>query len=189
MTFPAFLRHPGRETFQFPLPAPARLAVIDAEFHWKGEMTHLTSGDMNGLIKYAPEALLLPLSSALQLADQKLQGLCHLPGLKCAVIVLSSLDDPTYSHHRDLLWRAFGLPVFEQMRDWNGRVFARECEVHDGLHFDNGIALAESGNRELIVMGKPTGIPAEIIVEACECGKETPRLRCLAVPKARAAAA
>lgn len=172
--------HTGKETLRFPLPVPSRLAVIDADFHIAGNMRALESGDTAGLLGYAPEALALPLASALSLADRKLRGLLDLPGLRYAMVVFTSVsaddDEPIASHHRDLLWKAFGLPVFEQLRGWNGRVMARECEVHDGLHFDPNYAMAEIGGGELFLAGIPTGIPARIVTEPCDCGMETPRL-------------
>jgi hypothetical protein len=167
-----------RETLRFPLPVPARLAVVDADFHLATNMKAFAVHDIRGLADYAPEALALPLGSALALADQKLHGRLDLPSLKLAIVVFSSLDlnaaGPLGGHHRDLLWKAFGLPVFEQLRGWDGRVFARECEVHDGLHFEEALLTLHS---------------AETLRVPCDCGKETPRLRHLTAAKARSAAA
>ncbi len=114
---------------------------------------------------YVPAALVLPLQLALRLADQKQRRLLDIPVLSTAVVVLSSVaDGPMADDHRDLLWRAFGVPVFEQLRDRKGLVIARECEVHDGLHIDDAAAL-----------GELAGV-GEIIRSHCECGAETPRL-------------
>jgi hypothetical protein len=81
---------------------------------------------------------------------------------------------------RDLLWRAFGLPVFEQLLGADGRVVARECEVHDGLHADEG---------ETLLAGEAAGHSAEIVTGHCYCGLETPRLRNIVRLRERAAAA
>ena len=136
----------------------------------------VAADDIRGYPGYPPEVSALPLGAALSLADRKMRGLCSLPVQTQAIVVVSSLDDePLGAHHRDLLWQAFGLPVFGQMRGWDGAVIARECEVHDGLHFDGGIATLNGEN--LIVAGKPTDLSAEIVREHCECGLETPRLR------------
>jgi len=175
---------PGSEILRFPLPAPARLAVVDVQFLPAGNLRHFAAGDVRDLVDYAPEALVLPLSSALSMADRKLRGLFDLPSLRVGIVVLSSLDSsdggPLGTCHRDLLWKAFGLPVFEQLRGWDGRVIARECEVHDGLHFEGDAAHA---GRIL------ADLPAEIAVAQCECGSETPRLRHVAAPLVSAAAA
>jgi len=153
-------------------------------------MREFESGNIQGLHSYAPDALVLPLSEVLSLADQKMRGLLDLPSLKVAIIVLTSLEDaPLASHHRDMLWNAFHLPVFEQLRGWDGAVIARECEVHDGLHFEQAVMMPEIEGEELIVMGIPTGLSAEIVEGHCDCGSETPRMRYLNKEKARVAAA
>jgi len=155
-------------------------------------MKAFVSDDIGGLVGYAPEALALPQASALSLADRKLRGLIDLPSLRLAIVVLSSLESGAgerfSSRDRDVLWSAFGLPVFEQLRGWNGRVVARECEVHDGLHFDAASVIAEAHRGELFVSGLPAGFGAEIAAGQCECGLETPRLRWLSRARRRAAA-
>lgn len=194
MTFPSFrlqrrpgapantiLGRSGKETLRFPLPVPGRLAVIDSDFHLGPNMQAFASNDLKALTAYAPDALALPLSAALSLADRKLRGLLELSGLKFAIVVFSSLDPqgegPLANHHRDLLWKAFGLPVFEQLRGWDHRVIARECEVHDGLHFNSADVMAELDGEELLLAGLRTGLSAEIVTGHCDCGIESERLR------------
>ena len=172
----------GKETLHFPLPVPARLAIMDPNFHIAANMRTFDTGDTGGLIDYAPDALAAPLATALCLADQKLRGLLDLPSLKFAIVVFSSLDPndggTLAALNRDLLWKAFGLPVFEQLRGWNGKVIARECEVHNGLHLDASSQAAEW-----------EGLSAVVEKAQCECGMETPRLCHLGGARARAAAA
>ena len=118
--------------------------------------------DLPWLRIWAPDVLVLPLDLALSLADRKRRGLFDIPSLNTAIIVLTSLEDsPLADHHRDLLWRAFGLPVFEQLLGSDGAAIASECEVHDGLH---------------IVASGPD-VRGELINDHCACGAETPRLR------------
>jgi len=123
-----------------------------------------------------------------------------LPSLTIAIVVLTSLaDSPLAGHHRDLLWRAFGVPVFEQLRGWDGAVIAKECEVHDGLHIDELAAILQWQEDELLVtqltafenpiLRVRTGLTGEIATGHCECGNETPRLMKLAPLRAKAAAA
>jgi len=153
----------GKETLRFPLPVPARLAIIDAQFHLAAHMRAFDSLDIHGLVHYAPDAMALPVDTALSIADRKLRGLLDLPSLKLAIVVFSSVDllGAFETHHRDLLWKVFGLPVFEQLRGATGEVIARECEVHDGLHLDADMR---------------AGIRDEIVTGQCDCGLETPRL-------------
>jgi hypothetical protein len=183
----------GKETLRFPLPGAGRLAVMSQDFHLAANMKSFAASDIRGLIDFAPEALAAPLDAALCLADQKLRGLLELPSLKFAIVIFSSISPndggPLAANHRELLWKAFGLPVFEQLRGWDGKIVARECEVHDGLHFDAGDLSAELDGRKLTVMGRATGLSAVIEEEQCDCGMETPRLCHVSAGKARAAAA
>jgi len=136
-------------------------------------MCEATVEDLPWLRVWAPEVLVLPLDLALSLADRKQRGLFDLPSLNTAIVVLTSIDDSLLAdHHRDLLWRAFGLPVFEQLRASDGAVIAGECEVHDGLH---------------IVAPRPD-LRGEIVTDHCACGAETPRLRSLSPVLTRSAA-
>jgi hypothetical protein len=177
MTLSPFRLQRRQETLRFPLPVPSRLALIDADFHLAAHMRAFDSSNVQALVRYAPDAVALPVDAALLLADRKLRGLFELPSLKLAIVVFSSagLLGALETHHRDLLWKAFGLPVFEQLRGADGRVIARECEVHNGLHID--------------ATDLPAGMAVEIMTEQCDCGLETARLRPRIPARARAAAA
>jgi phenylacetate-coenzyme A ligase PaaK-like adenylate-forming protein len=142
--------------------------------------------------EFEPEALVLPLPIARVLAGQHRR-----PSVSCWMAVLSSLAAaPIGQEDRDLLWRAFGVPVFEQLRGWDGSVLARECEVHDGLHVDEDAAIFETRDGELIatqltavdrpILRVRTGLSAELVKEHCECGAETPRIRSLALIRQKA---
>jgi hypothetical protein len=151
------------QQFRFPLPVAARIALLEANFRTEWNIQAFTIEDLPWLRAWAPKAVVLPLNLALSLADQKRRGLFDLPSLDTAIVVLTSIDDePLAGHHRDLLWSAFGVPVFEQLRAPDGTVVARECEVHDGLHFEPD---------EL------PSLPGEVVTDMCACGSEKPRLR------------
>jgi len=168
-------RVPAANRFLFPLPVPVRIALLETSFHAEANMCECTVEDLPWLRMWAPEAIVLPIGLALSLADQKQRGLLDLPSLDTAIVVLTSLDDsPLADHHRDLLWHAFGVPVFEQLCAADGAVLARECEVHDGLHFQSS---------------DPPGIAGSVVTDHCACGAETPRLRNLAAARAKSAAA
>jgi hypothetical protein len=192
----------GRWTLQplvFPLHSAGRIALLEGGFHPSRNVREFAAADLRSLVRYEPEALVCPLDTALSLADLKLRGLFDLPSLNMALVVLTRLDDsPLAGHHRDLLWQAFRVPVFEQVRGWDGTIIARECEVHDGLHVAESSVIPHLHEDELLVTQltiseKPlvrvrTGLAAEIVTGHCECGSETPRLRNL-MPVRRWAAA
>jgi hypothetical protein len=75
---------------------------------------------------------------------------------------------------RDQLWRAFRVPVFEQIIGENGALFAAECEAHCGLHIESP---------KLDVAG------CSIERGPCGCGRKTPRLRGARIEDIRSAAA
>lgn len=193
----------GRMTLQplqFPLNFGGRIALLEGGFHPSRNVREFAAVDLGALVRYEPEALVCPLDVALSLADLKLRGLFALPSLSMALVVLTRLDDsPLADHHRDLLWKAFLVPVFEQVRGWDGTVIARECEVHDGLHIAESSVIPHLDDDELLVtqltaFEEPvvrvrTGLAAQIVTEYCECGRETPRLRNLTAVHRKATAA
>lgn len=155
------------QRLSFPVAGPQRIALLEQGFWVERNVREFGREDLAGLHSYAPEGLVAPLDIALSLADRKTRGLIDLSSLNVAIVVLTSLDDsPLTDDHRDLLWRAFGVPMFEQLRAWDGAVIARECEVHDGLHFDESLAVVD--------------LPGQVVFERCECGLETPRLKSVA---------
>jgi len=195
VTFRRFRRADDVETFRFPLPCHGRLALID--LHLRGAMhprgnapVNFTSADIKAIEAFAPESIALPLALALSYSAQRLAGANFLPSLRRAIVVLSSPQTPCgpmTDGHRDLLWGAFGLPVFEQLLAPDGGVIARECEAHDGLHAEQISIHAETC--EAWIAGQATGCSAEIVMGHCDCGLETPRLRTLIRLRQRASAA
>ncbi|HZT28311.1 MAG TPA: hypothetical protein VFA33_00400 [Bryobacteraceae bacterium] len=87
---------------------------------------------------------------------------------------------------RDLLWRAFRVPVFEQFLDGDGHVMAAECEAHEGLHIAPEAGIFEVRHGELFLTSLEalrhpalrlgTGFRGEIDPRVCSCGRSTPRL-------------
>jgi hypothetical protein len=165
------------QPFDSPLSWPAKTAIFTPIFRPVPDVA-------------TPDLLVMPLNAALELTLGS-------AGTASAVVVVTSVADaPLADHHRDLLWRSLGLPVFEQLTAWDGTVIARECEIHDGLHVaPEAIAEVEAGELILTqlkadgaVLRARTGFGAEITSALCECGKQTPRLRSLSVKASRSKA-
>lgn len=77
------------------------------------------------------------------------------------IVVLSDFRSGLLSEDdRDYIWHTFGVPVFEYLLDATGKILARECEAHDGLHFEI----------------KPDGLQAVVMGEPCNCGRPGSRL-------------
>lgn len=123
-----------------------------------------------------PEALAAPLNAALELADLKAVGQIELASLSFALVVFTSLSSPRLVHeHRERLWHAFQIPIFEQFRAPDGKVIACECEAHDGLHLVPGAGV-QVIQGELTIGSNASGLTALLDTGHCECGDEAPRL-------------
>jgi hypothetical protein len=85
-----------------------------------------------------------------------------IPSLTHALVVLEHPGRPRLSDaDRTAFWRAFRVPVFEQIIGPAGQLLAGECEAHEGLHIEApGLRLTED-----MVDSTP-----------CACGRTTPRI-------------
>ena len=59
---------------------------------------------------------------------------------------------------RELFWKTFGVPVFEQLLSAGNELIAMECDAHDGLHL--------VGDFQHLKAGRST----------CACGNPAPRM-------------
>ncbi|MES1260478.1 MAG: hypothetical protein ABUS49_01990 [Acidobacteriota bacterium] len=166
----------GQSDLQLPLLFHGSVAVLESGYRLDRQTREFTTQDSSGLQEFDPRALIAPLHAAMELAHLRLRGLLTLPSLELALVLTRIDGTPLAAGERDLLWRAFAIPVFEQLRDAGGRVIARECEVHDGLHLDAAAVI-------------PAELKGEIVNEHCECGGETPRLKRQVPGREKAAAA
>lgn len=114
-----------------------------------------------------------------------------------ALIVITGIQEAILnSHHRNVLWNAFGVPIFEQCLGLDGQLIAHECEAHDGLHIvqHNAVLEAEPEGHLLLTsltdLREPTlrlrtGFSGTIRMDACECGRTQPRLTGLSAQPVR----
>jgi hypothetical protein len=87
---------------------------------------------------------------------------------------------------RDVFWKAFRVPVFEQLLGLSGELLAEECEAHEGLHVIGEAAIFERRGKELAatsllalrtpVLRVLTGLTGEIDRGLCPCGRPGERL-------------
>ncbi len=106
---------------------------------------------------YRPAAIAATWPQMESLFAQKIASLTH------ALIVLARAEDTLLTlEQRRRLWRAFRVPVFEQIIGENGALLAAECEAHAGLHIES---------RKLEVAG------LSLESAPCGCGRTTPRIR------------
>lgn len=132
-----------KAAFVYPvLPAP-RTAVIEPWFRGGGNI-RVFPGWCAEASAWQPAAIAGAWPRIESLLEVKIESLTH------AVIVLSRPQGRLLSPmQRERLWRAFGVPVFEQIIGEKGVLLAAECQAHEGLHiesarFDPGAASVET---------------------------------------------
>lgn len=123
------LRRPSKgATFVHPLEPAPKTAILVPGFRPAKNVRVFPYGWTEEVKRFAPAVVAGTYAQLRALSRLNLE-LTH------AVVVLSwNVDGTLNSVDRDLLWRAFGLPVFEQVLGPRNELAAYECEAHDGLH-------------------------------------------------------
>ncbi len=143
------------------------------------------------LARYAPDALVGPVSELRRLAEGAEDCGARMPRLTHSVVAFSILRRAFLSEEaRDLFWRVFKVPIFGQVLSPEGQLLAWECEAHDGYHFTPDQAMFElehaGGEPELLatflvdlrqpVIRLATGLTGRIEHGPCPCGVVGQRL-------------
>ena len=99
-----------------------------------------------------------------QLAEAVASGSLTLPPVDAAVIVFTGICHGELTVlERDLFWRVFQVPVFEQLLSPDGRILAMECDAHEGMHLLDPAATAPE-------------FDGFLETAPCGCGNPHPRL-------------
>jgi len=156
-----------KSVFRYPLDPAPRTAVLaacfrQARFPARSPIRVFPHGWSEEVSAFAP--------AAVAASREQLFGLAAVdrpPVFSHALIVLDSPGDaPLSMGEREVLWRAFRVPIFEQIIGPRGKLFAAECEAHDGLHIETpGLLWADL---------KWPGYRLD--PAPCGCGRKTPRL-------------
>lgn len=114
--------------FVHPLDPAPRTAILVPGFEVTRTVRVFPNGWDKAAAKFSPEAVAGTFSQLLTLSREGI-SLTH------AVICLSWDRHALLSGaQRDLLWEAFGVPIFEQYLGPANVLWAYECEAHGGLH-------------------------------------------------------
>ena len=176
-----------QETNQLPFPASPsiRTALLGSACVSFQGPTAFGEGRWRDLMAFGPQALVGSTAVMLRAAEAMFRGELPLTALDCAVFVLSELGTPVLGEaDREVLWRAFLVPVFELCVDRSGNLIAAECDAHDGWHLADPKLEFLSGGTELFIRrrGSPgtevrTGMKAERAPIPCCCGNEASLIR------------
>lgn len=128
-------------SFVHPLDPAPRTAILVPGFQSTRSIRVFPHGWDDAARKFAPAAVAGTFDQLLSLAGQGVQ-LTH------AVICLSwRRKDLLTASQRELLWSAFGVPVFEQYLGSDNVLLAFECGAHASLHATpayNGVTYSHS---------------------------------------------
>ncbi len=155
------------EEFRYPIqPAPKVLVLVEG-FRSHRNVRVQPAAALEKLPRLAPKyALAAPLAALRALA---LQGEPH----QFPIVVFTGPRHGWLSgQDRDLIWNAFGVPLFEQLLGPDGGVIAEECQAHDGLHLREPVRGTAPVESTLIA----AGLGVRIEQRACDCGRPGPRL-------------
>ena len=132
-------------------PSP-RTAILAPGFQGTRTTRVFPNGWDESAARFQPQSIAAPVEELRRLAQRSIH-------LQHSVIALTYEGESGLSAaDRELFWRAFGVPVFEQYLDRKGRLLATECDAHSGLHVVRG---CEEFRLER---------------ETCACGDLSPRL-------------
>lgn len=127
----------------YPLPGQPRVAVLGLRLRREEGVRCFVPWTCEQLIRAEPEALAGSAGDLLEAARLRQEGLLELPFLRLPLVVISTLKSGVMtSRERELLWQAFGLPFYEQVRDGSGRLLAYECDARNGFHWVGEDAVA-----------------------------------------------
>ncbi len=171
-----------------PLGSIGRTAMLADGFEESESTRTFTCLSLEELEEYEPDSLAGPVWRLKNLAELALAGRLRLDSLRGALLAFTGLKHGCLkAEDRDLLWRAFQVPVFEQFRGYAQELLAWECEAHDGLHIHAENAIFElPRDGELLLTGLAceeysllrigTEMTGRLCNTPCGCGNPAQRL-------------
>ena len=178
-----------------PLQAPwdplPRVGVVKPWFAVEPPACVVMRPSCQELMDLKPEALAGPVDVLRSVARAVLQTRLRLPSVRFGVLAFAGVSRPALTEaDRDLFWRAFEVPVTEQLRGFQGELLAMECERREGLHIvgqagqwelrgDGELVLTSFENLRYPVVRLATGLHGWFERGRCGCGNRSPRIRML----------
>jgi hypothetical protein len=133
---------------------------------------------------FAPQVIVAAADELVSAAHAIFCGDLALESVDSALFALIQIGGvPVAPAERDLIWRAFQVPLYELYVDSESNLLAAECEAHDGWHLRslNVEFFLEGGELFLRqpAQAKPirTGLTATCTDGRCECGDAAPLVR------------
>lgn len=148
---------------EYPLTPVPKVMVLGWNFRPERNVTCISDWRVKPCLLDRAEALAASLRDLLEIAEWAVADRVNLQMLSFPILVLSQPGEwPLSTAQHDMLWRIFGLPVLEQIRERGGALLAFECEAREGFH----------------VTCRNIRIPqAEPLDGQCPCGLSAPRIK------------
>jgi hypothetical protein len=144
--------HPRGATFVHPIDPAPRTAVLAAGFRPSKLTRAFPEGWNDRAVLFSPASVAGPRAQVLQAARAGAR-------IEHSIVLFTYAGEPGLSsRERELLWDAFGVPVFEQYLGPRSELLASECDAHSGLHIVNGYE------------------DLDLEHDVCPCGNRAPRL-------------
>jgi hypothetical protein len=165
----------GRKaSFLYPLSLEPRTAVLSRCFRSGGNIRVFPQGWCEEAAAFQPATIAGSKAQLTSLLAKRPVSLTH-----ALIAVLRPGEKLVTEGERERFWRAFGVPIFEQIVDSSGHLLASECEAHDGLHVD----AAEVELKTFELHGY------RLDHTPCGCGRRSPRIRGTSHPELERVAA
>jgi hypothetical protein len=181
---------PPSELF-WPLPPPRRTALLSEARRHAAGIRLFRECQIRDLARWRPEAIAGPVDSLRRITQTLLANPSAAFPLRHSVLAFCLFRRAFLTEQlREMIWQAWGVPVFGQLLGPSGEMLAWECEAHEGYHYDPANVVFEAGADEpggelyvtsLISLRRPllrmasrlTGI---LHPSRCGCGSSLPRL-------------
>lgn len=138
---------PGFRRFEYVLAPSTRTAILMDGFVENASVMCFPEGWDPEMAYLRPECLAGPVTLLRRMATCVLNRGAYFPSVRRPIIAFTGLpfgDAGVLTHaDRDLLWKAFGVPVLEYFLGHRHEVLARECDVRMGLHINQAQTLFE----------------------------------------------
>lgn len=136
---------------------------------------------------FAPQVLVASADALVTAAHAVFSDDLALESVDTAVFALTQVGGtPVAPPERDLIWRAFQVPLYELYVDSEWKLLAAECEAHDGWHLRSLDVEFHLEGGELFLRQPAlaaairTGLTASCVDGLCECGDAAPLVRPIA---------
>lgn len=172
-----------KQRLPFPARPDLRIAQLGATATFDGVVA-FPNENAADLESFAPQMLVAPAEALIAATYSIFNGNLAFESIDHAVFALVQIGEaPISPSERDLIWRAFRVPMYELYVDHDSTLLAAECEAHDGWHVHSPHVRFSLDCGELFLHQKNqpapirTGLTATCTDGRCPCGDMAPLLR------------